>query len=199
MSRTSLSILLETTNNILNTSAANHNRAINLNKKVSPKANHKPKAVKDSERLLNQAHRNIHPSNPHSQQQFNRLRAKHRHIVRQARQGYDKMQNDKLFTLLSSNPSSAFRTIKSAKSSDSVQVPSIKVGEKIYRGDRVIDGLFESISKLKTGDPHQLSSSPHHNSIMQDYYTIKFFVLNQDQSSSNFLQTVNINSSQNQT
>ena len=39
LSRTSLSILLETTNNILNTLAADHNRALDLNEKVSPKAN----------------------------------------------------------------------------------------------------------------------------------------------------------------
>ena len=84
------------------------------------------------------------------------------------------MQNDKLFTLLSSNPSSAFRTIKSAKSLDTVQVPFEKVGDKIYRDNRVIDGLFKSIEKHKTEDPHQLSSSPHHSSIMQDFYNIKF-------------------------
>ena len=173
-SRTSLAILLEYTNNILNRAAVTHNSAINLNKKRPPKTRRKPVEVKESEKQLFKAHKNTQSSDPLTQQVFRRARKEHRRVVRHARLHDENIQNERIFTLLSSNPSSAFRTIKSLKSSDTVQVPYIKVGEKTYEGNRVIDGLFESISRLKTSDPHQVASSPYYNSLMQDYNIIRF-------------------------
>ena len=82
------------------------------------------------------------------------------------------------FSLLTSNPASAFRTIKSAKSENSVQVPYIQVGKKRYAGDRVVDGLFESISNLKSLDLQLLEESPFHSSLLEDYKNIKFLCEN---------------------
>ena len=99
---------------------------------------------------------------------------KHRAVIRHARYEAEICQNENIFSILSSNPSSAFKAIKSSKSSNTPQVPYIKVGPKTYHGERVIDGLFESISNPKMMDLDQLKTSPHHESLMQDYQTIKF-------------------------
>ena len=57
-------------------------------------------------------------------------------------------------------------------------MPFVKVGKKVYHGDKVIDGLFESISQLKTADPLKLSASPYHASLMDDYKHIKVLCSN---------------------
>ena len=43
-----------------------------------------------------------------------------------------------------------FKAFKSAKSSESTKVKSLKVGENTYVEDKVADGFFHHISKLKT-------------------------------------------------
>ena len=83
-------------------------------------------------------------------------------------------RDENLFSLLSSNPHSAFKVLKSAKSTASVQLPYLKVGNKKYQGDKVIDGFYESLSLLKTLNLDQLESSPHHLSLMDDYRNIKY-------------------------
>ena len=75
---------------------------------------------------------------------------------------------------LSSNPAAAFNKIKSARSSSKVQVPFIWVGEKKYEGPKVVDGLFESLSKLKSLDMEHLEASPHHAGLLDDYNNIQF-------------------------
>ena len=75
---------------------------------------------------------------------------------------------------LYSQPSSAFQYIKSTKATTPAQVPHIVVGDKTYPGDRVLDGLYESIAKLKTLDTSKLGLSPHHMSLLEDYQNIKY-------------------------
>ena len=100
-------------------------------------------------------------------------RKQHRSLVRAAKVTKDKNQDEKLFSLLSSKPSSAFKALKSAKSSAAVQVPFIKVGDKKYPGERDADCLFDSLSSLKSLKVEQLESSPHQQSLMDDYVHIK--------------------------
>ena len=52
------------------------------------------------------------------------------------------------------------------------------VGDKKYEGDRVVDELFESISKLKNLDIKSLAISEHHSSLMEDYYNIRYLCTN---------------------
>jgi hypothetical protein len=105
-------------------------------------------------------------------------RRQHRSLVRAVKVRRDMKQDERLFSLLTSNPAPAFRTIKSAKSENSVQVPYIQVGKKRYAGDRVVDGLFESISNLKSLDLQLLEESPFHKSLLEDYKNIKYLCEN---------------------
>ena len=172
-SKTSLSILLDRTNHILKSAAISTNKSIALKESKAPKSCKKPKAVKESEILLRKAHRISENKND-----IKEAKKRHRAVLRKVKSDEDNIQNEKLFSIISSNPNAAFRTIKKAKTSSSVQVPYIKVGDKVYHGDRVIDGLFESISNLKTAQPDLLAASPHHSSLMQDYENIKILCSN---------------------
>ena len=52
------------------------------------------------------------------------------------------------------------------------------VGDKKYDAEKVIDGLFESILKLKSLDQTRLTSSPDHASLMEDYENVKYICSN---------------------
>ena len=54
-----------------------------------------------------------------------------------------------MYNILSSNASSLFARIKSAKSTSTDRIPFLTVGEKEFFGDNVKDGFFESIKNLK--------------------------------------------------
>ena len=70
------------------------------------------------------------------------------------------------------NPSLAFRTIKSFKSTFTRQVPYISVGNKQYAGEKVIDGLYESILNLKTDYYDELETLPFHAELLEEYHHI---------------------------
>ena len=65
--------------------------------------------------------------------------------IRKLQINRDKNNDETLFSLLTSNPSSAYKVLKAAKTRSAVQVPYIKVGNKKYPGERVIDGFYESL------------------------------------------------------
>ena len=102
-----------------------------------------------------------------------KARKQHRVIERAYQNCKDQKQNEKLFENLTSKPNSTYTTIRNARKSSSIQVPYIAVGNKKYYDEKVIDGLFESISKLKTLNMKHFISSPYHQSLMEDYKNIK--------------------------
>ena len=172
-SKTSLSVLLASTNDILSRSALASNKSVDLSKPIETKSEKKPAEIRHSETLLKKVHRSAAKNDTIKQ-----ARRQHRSLVRAVKVRRDMKQDEHLFSLLTSNPASAFRTIKSAKSENSVQVPYIQVGKKRYAGDRVVDGLFESISNLKSLDLQLLEESPFHSSLLEDYKNIKFLCEN---------------------
>jgi hypothetical protein len=134
------------------------------------KSKRKSRTVKDSENILSLLKNKC----SENEMVLKEAKKRHRTIIRKIKATEDIVHNEKLFSFFSSNPATAFKTIKSAKSSSPIQVPYITVGDKKYHGDRVIDGLFESISRLKTAEPHVLATSPYHGSLMDDYRNIKY-------------------------
>ena len=177
LSKTSMSILLATTNDILSRAARTTNKYIDLSINKSVKSRRKPKEVKISETILKNVY-NYNKNHPSSTQTLKAARNKHRSLIRSLRNKDYMDQDEKLFSIGTSNPTAAFNLIKSAKSSGSVQVPYIKVGNKRYDGDRVVDGLYESICNLKSLDSKHLESSPYHASLLQDYKNIKYLCAN---------------------
>ena len=172
---TSLAILFHTTNNILSKSAKTTNKFIDISKQFRPKSEKKPKEVKESEKLLKKVQIEIKSGRTCQSQSIKAVRNMHRSIVRRIRVKKQIRQDAKLFSVLSANPSEAFRSIKSARTKNiSGSVPYITVGEKKYVGSKVVVGLYKSISKLKRIDQQFLETSPYHASLMDDYKNIRF-------------------------
>ena len=179
LSKTSLSILLKMTNEILHKAALSSNTSIDLNSKRKNKSKKKPKLVKSSEILLKKAQEKVATNSTiFSQNILREAKKRHRSIIRAAKCKEDMVEIKKFHSILSSCPSAAFTAIRSSKSSNSVQIPFLKVDHKRYVGDRVVDGFYDSISKLKTLDHNKLANSPHHDSLMEDYTNIKYLCQN---------------------
>ena len=182
LSKTSLSLLLSLTNFTLDTAAAATNRSVDLSKASFMKPAVKSNKIKKSEKLLNQAFKAFKDAKvandktklgilkPH----LDSLKKEHRRNIRSLKNHFDSQNDEKLFKIMTTNPSAAFSLIRSSKSISPVQVPYIQVGENKFVGEKVVDGLYLSISELKTLDYKMLKASPYHSSLMEDYSTIKY-------------------------
>ena len=168
LSKTSLSILLQRTNDILFEAAVKNNKFVDM-KNIKTNTRRIPSVVKKSRANL------IKLSSKVSSAALKKARNCHRNLVRKVRAMGDHLHNERLFSILSSNPKAAFSTIKSAKSGGPcVRFPHLMVGAKKYVGDKIIDGFFDSISNLKSLDYHELQKSPYHASLIEDYTYIRY-------------------------
>ena len=174
--RTSVSILLDMTNIVLNDGAKSCFKFVKLNEK---KPFTKPKLPRE----ILQAQSALRIAQKHKRKQrrlegesyikasldVTEARRRFKLVVRKFHHSENMKRDSNLFNILSSNPSSTFQSIKSAKSTSTCQVPYLTVKDKKYHGDRVPDGLFDSISNLKTQDREKLHSSSSFKSLSQDY------------------------------
>ena len=154
LSRTSLSVLLASTNDILNRCAVATNKSVSLNLKYQRKSEKKPISIRQSEAHLRKVfmEHKAKPTDFSCHNQVKLARRTHRALIRKLKIRGDQNNDENLLSLLTSNPSSAYKALKAAKNRSAVQVPYIKVGNKKYPGERVIDGFYES-----------LLSKPQHN------------------------------------
>ena len=101
-SNTALSVLLTQTNNILSRTAISTNKSKNLKKLTSVKSRSKPKEIKASEKLLIKAKKKAELSRIHSNYlTLKETRNKHRSLIRRTKTSADKVNDEKLFSLLS--------------------------------------------------------------------------------------------------
>ena len=105
-------------------------------------------------------------------EKYKQSRDKHRKLVRSVKAKEVIERDEKLFTILSSNPSELFKSIKRSRRAKSGKVTKLLVGDKKYLGDSVKDGFFDSISSLKSVDQRELSDSEHFQEFSVDYQNI---------------------------
>lgn len=74
-----------------------------------------------------------------------------------------------LHYIMLQNPSALFNQIHASKSTKSIKLHSLTVGEKSYNGDCVPDGFYASLNTLKCPDMNSIYSSPEYESTLADY------------------------------
>ena len=67
-------------------------------------------------------------------------------------------RDEKLHTIITSNPKLLFKEIKTKKSGSKTMTEKLYVGNTVYTGADVADGFFHSISALKARDSSSSSS-----------------------------------------
>ena len=187
-SSSSFSVLLSSTNSILSMASAFTNKSTSLNKALEPPPVKKPHAVSRSHNLLLSANRSLKRTLANSSASSKSIasarnlvtqrRKSHRRLVRSIRSDYNIRRDQKLHSILTSNPSSVHRSLRSLKSSRASQIQKLTVGNKIYTNNDVPDGFFDSLTALKTHDSAALRQSENLMNLFEDYDNIVEICLN---------------------
>ena len=175
-SKSSTSLILQSTNNVLVRCAAETNKTQRLDQLYSPRSTKTPKAVIKSQKALlklnNRLKRDVirgHPNLEASKSNYNSSRILHRKLERSYK-AKDSVRRDQ--TLSSSDLSLVFKSVRNSKRTNAGNITKLTVRGKTYVGDAVKDGFFDSISKLKIKDESSLSKNVYFNEFTADYHNI---------------------------
>ena len=178
--RSSLSVLLSSTYQCLSLAACSTNKSVNLakaNKKkalVSPNIRRSEKHVLKTRRFLDHL---LSGDSNHDEivAARTKLRGAKASLRQQTRAELSRIRNqrdEELSSILSKNPSAAHKALKSAKQAASSEIHNLKVGNRLYTGNKVPDGFFDSLSSLKSPDMSPLHSSNSFQETLLDYENI---------------------------
>ena len=175
-----VSILLQSTCDVLSTGAAASNETINLGKQFHPKPAENPGVAAAQAKVLRLSKlvRHLSSTNCSEAQLLDAKRAlstsrsacrreTNAHIMQECND-----RDSKLSTIFS-DPHSFFKSLRAVKSQTSSKIQSLTVGDKVYSGSSVPDGFFDSLSSLKAPDMSHIYSSPSYKSALSDYTTIR--------------------------
>ena len=176
--KTSVSLLLESTSNILTSCASLTNKTISFATRPSSKSRSIPRHVKLSANKLLRTSKKLKKITdqfgPNSNAarslklEYTNSRTQHRKLGRQfkAKDASTRDQN------ILKNPSTTYRKLRAYKRGKHGKIHKLKVGEKVYVGDAVPDGFFDSISELKTRDTAALQNSDNFTSFSMEFSNI---------------------------
>ena len=178
-SRSCISILLSSTYSSLSFAARSTNKFIDLSssKSLKPLVNPEIRTLERAVQRANQHLLHTRNSNPTpetiepAKDTLRIARAALRQAVRTDKSSVRNKRDENLSEILS-NPSTAFRSIKSSKASASAAVQNLKVNGKVYSGEDVADGFYDSLSSLKSPDLSALHSSKHFQDTLMDYENV---------------------------
>ena len=155
----SFSVLLQCTNEALATAAKITNKVVDLTKDKPPKKVMTPPEVTAAASTKKAAHSKLQELSAESstselelstaKANFSDARKAHRRVWRR-HQAADERERDRKLSAMSSNPSEAFKHLKSVRSSSISKISEIKVGDETYYGKDVAIGFYNNIHKLKT-------------------------------------------------
>ena len=162
MSQASMSVLLQLTNSVLTKAASLTNEPKPLKKRVNRKQKKIPPTILKAQRKLNKSHKKatLVPS-ASATNQLRQCRKSYHQTVRKFNLQSDLIRDRQLYEVMGQNPNKVFSLVKSLTNAHGGAVAKLKVGEKIYHGEKVADGFFESMSSLKKCDIESLKSSPY--------------------------------------
>ena len=177
-SSSSVSILLQSTNDVLSTCAVASNKSTKLGKTFLPKPHIFP-AVQASQSKVLRLSKHLASSIFSAEQlcearrALTAARAECRRLVNATTKQSCDERDALTHSVLSSNPEKLYSFMKASNSLTSSKINSLKVGNKIYSGKAVPDGFFDSLSSLKSPDMSKIYSSPSFISTATDYSNIR--------------------------
>ena len=155
------SILMQSTNNILTLAASTTNPCRNLNQKRNIRVTKTPRTILAAQRRLKAKYRwwTTHPTDK-ARELFLSARKTYRQTVRTERLRQSVKRDAKLNSILSQNPRNLYSYLRSIRKTNTSTIQSLTVGAKIYEGDSVPDGFYDSMTSLKACDMKTLSTDP---------------------------------------
>ena len=175
------SLLLALTNEALNLAAQSTNTVIDLGKPYKAKPSVNP-AVREAQKASLAAAQRLRtlcaaplPDTAAvlaSRQECAQARASLQCLTRAARrQTSDKRDRD-LNNILDKKPSAIFSAIRNFKGNSSSDIQKLRVSGKVYSGEAVPDGFYDSLSSLKAPDMTSIHRSTSYQRYSADYENI---------------------------
>ena len=81
-------------------------------------------------------------------------------------------RDSKIFSICSTNPHNLFQVVRTFRKTANVAIKKLRVNGKMYEGDLVCDGFYDSINHLKTEAHSGLDSSSSYQAACQEYKNI---------------------------
>ena len=181
-STASISILLKTTNMVLSEAASLFNKSVLLTTKAIPRSIKIPASIKRSNTRLARSAKKLRiqlMDRRYSSLVVEKTRAiyttqkaLHKKLVRRIRMR-DNIKRDKfMYSVLENEPGKFFQVARSQKMSRNVTIRELHVDDRLYEGDKVCDGFFDSIFSLKTRAHTNLENCDMFNAANQEYNNI---------------------------
>ena len=185
-SLTSISILLEATNDLLNSCAEKTNKTVPCTPDPSQKPRGSPRIVRMSQKQLLKKHKKLKTEMKNNvninnvKEAFKRARINHRRLIRSVKANESIKRDENLYDICSKTPFSLYSSIRRSKRAKAGKINKLTVQDKVYTGDAVSDGFFDSISNLKTRDSGSLEDSMSFKAFSDDYQSILEISRHQD-------------------
>ena len=170
----STTILLQTTNQVLDKAARFSNKTIELDKPFSPKSSPLSKEIKVSQRSLlklSKKLKNTSNKDHHTKlsDQYKENKINHRKLLRSGELAENVLRDKKLFDACSSTNHGAFHKGVRNAEAGARKIQKLKVRDRTYIGDTVPDGFYDSISKLKSREADLGGSFRSFHNFSEDY------------------------------
>ena len=163
------SVLLQSTNFLLQQAAAISNKVVSLSSTTPLKSNRPPKCIKKSGNNLSRAHSRLKiiMADPRASEtdkdaakyKLKCLRNRHRKLIRYIRLQKNMKRDSKLGQITYGEKNSLYSDIRKIRSKNVSHIQKLSVGEKIYTGENVPDGFYDRILSRKKLDKASLDSS----------------------------------------
>ena len=176
-SQSAASVLLQSTNFILSQVAATTNKVISLAAPSKQRAAKTPKCIRKSGNALSKAHSELRKllENQCSEKvvslvksKLAQLRKAHRKLVRHLRHQINIARDSKL----KPGQNNLHQAVRYVKQKVTTDIHQLHVGDKLYEGDCVPDGIYDSISSLKNLNKIALSNSSSFQEAKQVYENV---------------------------
>ena len=182
-SESSVSILMETTNMILTEAALTCNKSVQLSSKKCPKSTKIPPCITRSNKALARIARKmrIQSKDPRylpsviqqTRDRYKNQKLIHRRLVRKQRMIENNKRDSDTFAVMNGDNKKLFQSIKALKNSGNMtSIKKLHTRDKIYEGDQVCDGFYDSINYLKTEAHINLESSESYNFVCAEHERI---------------------------
>ena len=174
-----MSILLQLTNMVMSETAAITNKIVSLKKPIITRSTKLPKSVIKSNNRIKRVARKLKlcRDDPNScpvrvsylKEAYNEKKKHHRKVVRQKLLENDLKTDLKTNSILMKSTRAFFKNYRALKNSNNSTVNELRVRDNVYLEHEVGDGLYDSISFLKTKAHCDLPNSETYNESVQKY------------------------------
>ena len=177
-SRSFVSLALQSTNRIMREVACSTNKAVYLGKQHQPRKSFVPRDIRKSQCSLLKSHMRLHHFKGSKSAledlkiKHKRLKADHRSLLRRGNSQESIRRDTNLYNILKNNPTKVFETVRATKKKNARKIGKLMVDEKVYVGETVPDGFYDSLLHLKSFDHNEIQNKESFSRYRSDYSNI---------------------------